>query len=85
MDALHLENFTHHCQKNQQSVEQMVKLAKLYKKSLDDEEKMTKEQLAIKNVGKQDPKRHLGEKVSEMLSDNIVQNLASMLDTSSFQ
>lgn len=46
---------------------------------------MTKEQLEIKNVGKQDPKRHLGETVSQLLSDNIVQNLASMLDTSSFQ
>ncbi len=31
--------------------------------ALEDEEKMTPEQLAIKNVGKQDPKRHLEEKV----------------------
>lgn len=52
---------------------------------LEEQEKMTDEQLAIKNVGKQDPKRHLGETVNEMLADNIVQNLASMLDTASFQ
>lgn len=31
--------------------------------ALEDEEKMTDEELAIKNVGKQDPKRHLGEEV----------------------
>jgi len=30
---------------------------------LEDEEKMTPEQLAIKNVGKADPKRHMEEKV----------------------
>ena len=85
MDSLNLDTFAHHCQKNEQSMQQIVKLAKLYKKSLLDEEKMTPEQLAIKNVGKQDPKRHLAETVNEMLSDNIVQNLASMLDTTSFK
>jgi 26S proteasome regulatory subunit N11 len=46
---------------------------------------MTDEQLAIKNVGKQDPKRHLGDAVNNLLADNIVQGLASMLDTASFQ
>jgi hypothetical protein len=32
--------------------------------ALEEEEKMTPEQLAIKNVGKLDPKRHLEEKVT---------------------
>jgi hypothetical protein len=36
-------------------------------KALEEEEKMTPEQLAIKNVGKLDPKRHLEEKVSHWL------------------
>lgn len=85
MDAMTLERYCTHCSKNEQSVEQMLKLAKLYKKSLEDEEKMTEEQLAIKNVGKQDPKRHLGDTVNQMLSDNLVQNLAAMLDVSVFQ
>jgi hypothetical protein len=35
--------------------------------ALEEEEKMTPEQLAIKNVGKLDPKRHLEEKVSHWL------------------
>ncbi|VDK50230.1 unnamed protein product [Anisakis simplex] len=85
MDSLGLEKFSVHCEKNQESMANMLKLAKLYKKDLEEQEKMTEEQLAIKNVGKQDPKRHLGETVNEMLADNIVQNLASMLDTASFQ
>uniref|UniRef100_A0A914S7D4 MPN domain-containing protein n=1 Tax=Parascaris equorum TaxID=6256 RepID=A0A914S7D4_PAREQ len=73
MDSLGLMRFSAHCEKNHTSMATVLKLAKLYKK------------LAIKNVGKQDPKRHLGETVNEMLADNIVQNLASMLDTASFQ
>lgn len=85
MESLHLENYHNHCQHNEESVQQMLKLAKLYKKSLEEEEKMTEDQKAIKNVGKQDPKRHLHETVNKMLADNIVQNLASMLDTASFQ
>lgn len=85
MESLYLENFSNHCRNNEQSVSQMLKLAQLYKKSLEDEENMTDEQKAIKNVGKQDPKRHLNETVNKMLSDNIVQNLASMMDTASFQ
>ncbi|VDP60028.1 unnamed protein product [Schistosoma mattheei] len=44
-------------------------------KSLEDEEKMTPEQLAIKN----DPKRHLGEHVDELMTSNITQSLGAML------
>lgn len=53
--------------------------------ALEDEEKMTPEQLAIKNVGKQDPKRHLEEKVDVLMSANIVQCLGAMLDTVVFK
>lgn len=53
--------------------------------ALEDEDKMTPEQLAIKNVGKQDPKRHLEEKVDTLMSANIIQCLGSMLDTVVFK
>lgn len=53
--------------------------------ALEDEEKMTPEQLAIKNVGKQDPKRHLEEKVDVLMAANIVQCLGAMLDTVVFK
>lgn len=53
--------------------------------ALEDEEKMTPEQLAIKNVGKQDPKRHLEEKVDILMTTNIVQCLGAMLDTVVFK
>ena len=62
----------------------MLELVKNYKQALEDEDTMTKEQLAIKNVGKQDPKRHLEEKVDQVMTSNIVQTLGAMLDTISF-
>ncbi len=46
---------------------------------------MTPEQLAIRNVGRQDPKRHLQEKVDVLLTTNIVQCLGAMLNTVVFR
>ena len=42
---------------------------------------MTKDEIVIKNVGKQDPKRHLEAKVDVLMSSNIMQCLGAMLDT----
>jgi hypothetical protein len=46
---------------------------------------MSPEQLAIKNVGKQDPKRHLEEKVDTLMTANIIQCLGAILDTAVFK
>lgn len=85
MDGLTLSDYKEHCSINETTVTDMLELAKNYNKSLEDEEKMTPEQLAIKNVGKQDPKRHLEEKVDVLMSNNIVQCLGAMLDTMVFK
>lgn len=85
MDGLTLANYEEHCSINESTVTEMLELAKNYNKALEDEEKMTPEQLAIKNVGKQDPKRHLEEKVDTLMSNNIVQCLGAMLDTVVFK
>merc|ERR1712142_655954 len=45
----------------------------------------TPEQLAIKNVGKQGPKRHLEEHVDVLMTSNIVQCLGAMLNTVVFK
>jgi len=54
-------------------------------KSLDDEVKMTKTQLALKNVGKRDPKRHLEEEVEQLMERNIVQSLGTQINTTAFK
>ena len=79
MDGLTLEDFTQHNEHNGGVVKQMLDLSKNYIKSLEEEESMTPEQLAIRNVGKQDPKRHLEENVDTLMTSNIVQCLAAMM------
>jgi 26S proteasome regulatory subunit N11 len=85
VDGLKLADFSHLCGSNQTSMEKLLSLAKAYSKSLEEEEKMTPEQLAIKNVGRQDPKRHLEEEVDVLLGRNIVQNLGAMIDMMAFK
>ena len=74
--------FCHHFQ---DTIKEMLNLAKNYDKALEEEDKMTPEHLAIKNVAKQDPKRHLEEKVDVMMTTNIVQCLGAMLDAVIFK
>lgn len=57
----------------------------IFVKALEEEEKMTPEQLAVKNVGRQDPKRHLEEEVDVLMTSNIVQCLGAMLSTVAFR
>jgi len=85
VDGLTLRDYNQHCNLNQQTVGEMLQLAKNYDKALEEEEKMTAEQLAIKNVGKLDPKRHLEEKVDVLMTNNVVQCLGAMLDTIVFK
>lgn len=75
MDGLTLTDFNDHCSTNESISKEMVELAKAYNKAVEDEDKLTPEQLAIKNVGKQDPKRHLEEHVSTLMANNVNQIL----------
>jgi len=84
-EGLSLAEYEQHCRLNESTVRDMLELAKTYNKALDDEEKMTAEQLAVKNVGRQDPKRHLEEQVDVLMTSNIVQCLGAMLSTVAFR
>jgi 26S proteasome regulatory subunit N11 len=53
IDGLRLQDYNTHCELNENIVKTMLDLANNYNKALEEEEKMTPEQLAIKNVGKQ--------------------------------
>merc|ERR1711970_406310 len=85
VDGLTLLDYSHQCKTNETTVKEMLDLANNYNKALEDEDKMTPEQLAIKNVGKQDPKRHLEEHVDVLMTSNIVQCLGALLNTVVFK
>ena len=79
VNGLTLKDYNDHCTSNEKTIKDMVELAKAYNKAVEDEDKLTHEQLVVKNVGKQDPKRHLEENVDELMNNNIVQVLGAML------
>jgi 26S proteasome regulatory subunit N11 len=62
----------------------MLALSDAYNKSVIEEATLTKEQLQIRHVGKQDPKKHLEDNVQKSMTNNIVQCLGSMLDAVAF-
>ncbi|CAG8486882.1 10855_t:CDS:2 [Paraglomus brasilianum] len=82
--GLTLTNFNEHTELNEKSVKSMLQLAEAYNKSVQDESTMTPEQLKTRHVGKQDPKRHLEESVEDVMSNNIVMSLGTMIDSVSF-
>ncbi|KAF8572028.1 hypothetical protein P879_00945 [Paragonimus westermani] len=78
-DGLSLADYDTHCTTNHKTLTGMLDLIKAYYKSLEEEEKMTPEQLVVKNVGRMDPKRHLGENVEGLMTSNIAQCVGTML------
>ncbi|KRZ16364.1 26S proteasome non-ATPase regulatory subunit 14 [Trichinella zimbabwensis] len=79
--GLQMDTFSNTRKKNLIWCKTIADCAKSYKKALEEEEKMTPEQLAIKNVGKKDPKRHLEETVDAMLDYNILQCLGTSMNS----
>eukprot|EP00899_Mesostigma_viride_P021437 jgi/Mesvir1/29295/Mv01558-RA.1 len=80
-DGLTVEDFETHGSRNEKLVKEMLSLAGQYNKAVIEEDKMSREKLAVANVGRQDAKKHLEENVAKIMSSNIVQSLGTMLDT----
>jgi len=80
-EGLILQKFDEHSQGNEQLVKEMLELSKKYNKLIQDEITTPPEKLAIQNVGKIDPKKHLCEDVEKLMARNATQLLGAMLDT----
>ncbi|KNC78968.1 26S proteasome non-ATPase regulatory subunit 14 [Sphaeroforma arctica JP610] len=80
-DGLALTCYETHSEENAKTVERMLELAKMYTTAVEEEDSLTEEQMAVRNVGKQDPKRHLEEQVSILMTNNIGQCLGAMTNT----
>mmetsp|Transcript_27176 Transcript_27176/g.85511 ORF Transcript_27176/g.85511 Transcript_27176/m.85511 type:complete len:312 (-) Transcript_27176:174-1109(-) len=79
-EGLLLRSFDDVSDKNVKVLEKIVKLTTDYNQRVQEEEGKTEEEVAVQNVGKVDPKRHLQADVQELMSDNILQALGTMLD-----
>ncbi|KAG7832882.1 hypothetical protein KL943_004330 [Ogataea angusta] len=57
---------------NLEASKKMVKIAKQYVERVVEEKELTEEQLKTRYVGKQDPKKHLGETAEALIEENTV-------------
>lgn len=78
--GLSLVDFEEHAKDNEKSITDMLDLTTKYEKLVKDEIETDAEELMIKNVGKQDPKKHLQDEVDRMMASNIGQTLGAMID-----
>ncbi|PXF44177.1 26S proteasome non-ATPase regulatory subunit 14-like [Gracilariopsis chorda] len=85
MDSLSVSDFEHHSESNEKTITAMLDLAKSYHKAVQEEQKLTPEQLVIARVGKRDAKKHLAADVAQLMAENINQCLGTMLDTVIFR
>lgn len=85
MDSLSVNDFEEHSKRNEDTVASMLELAKAYDKAVQEEQKLTMEELVIARVGKRDAKKHLEADVARIMGENINQCLGTMLDTVIFR
>jgi 26S proteasome regulatory subunit N11 len=82
--GLRIRDTEAHAKKNESTMLNLLSLAKQYNKRLEEEENKSLEEVALANVGKIDPKRHLESDVEALMTSNISQCLGSMLATVAF-
>jgi 26S proteasome regulatory subunit N11 len=80
-DGLHVDRFDSHSQSNEKAMDNLKELADKYEQSVQEEDELPPEKLEIRNIGKQDAKKHLGDNIQSLMSNNVVQTLGAMLDT----
>eukprot|EP01101_Sappina_pedata_P008962 TRINITY_DN5087_c0_g1_i1.p1 TRINITY_DN5087_c0_g1~~TRINITY_DN5087_c0_g1_i1.p1 ORF type:complete len:320 (+),score=152.18 TRINITY_DN5087_c0_g1_i1:27-962(+) len=80
-DGLRVEKFDEQEENNEKIIKNMLHLSNEYNKLVQQEIKISPEKLAIANVGKVDPKKHLQADIEDLMSSNIAQSLGTMLDT----
>mmetsp|Transcript_12060 Transcript_12060/g.30720 ORF Transcript_12060/g.30720 Transcript_12060/m.30720 type:complete len:315 (+) Transcript_12060:201-1145(+) len=83
-DGLTLKNMEAHGEANRDCLKAMSKLAGDYAKSVEEEKETPVEKRAVANVGKQDAKKHLEAKMNELMANNVIQCLGTMIDTVAF-
>lgn len=83
-NVLSMNSFQQCSKENESLSAELASLTESYHKSILEELSMTKEQLALRHVGRQDPKRHLEQKTTEIIANNVTQNVGAMISSLSF-
>ena len=82
--GLNIKDVAAHSRSNEALITRMLGLTKGYNKQVRDEQEKTRVELAVANVGKIDPRKHLKDGVAELMAGNIDQSLGTMVDLAVF-
>merc|ERR1711957_68074 len=80
-DGLKLTKFDEFESSNDTIVKEMLDLTEKYNTVIQEEFKMTEEEFVVKQVGKVDAKKRLEQDADDIMTQNILQALGSMLAT----
>lgn len=80
-EGLKVDGYEKHRAGTEETVQKMVKLVDGYNERVKEEMEKSAEEIIVANVGKVDPKAHLENDLTELMSSNIVQCLGTMVDT----
>uniref|UniRef100_A0A6S8EEN9 MPN domain-containing protein n=1 Tax=Aureoumbra lagunensis TaxID=44058 RepID=A0A6S8EEN9_9STRA len=79
--GLKTTRFESHADSNLTKLQDMASHAKAYNDRIQEEHGKTPDEILVNNVGKIDPRRHLESNVNDLMADNILQLLGTMLAT----
>ncbi len=83
-NALKLNDQEQITERSGEKLEKVGRLCQEWSKRIDEETEKDRKELAIKNTGKMDPKRHINESIEETANENILAILGDMISTQSF-
>lgn len=82
--GLKLVNQEQVTERSAQNIEKTGKWCQEWAKRIEEETQKDKKELAVKNTGKIDPKRHIAEAMEETMNENIISILGGMISTKAF-
>uniref|UniRef100_F1L9A2 26S proteasome non-ATPase regulatory subunit 14 n=1 Tax=Ascaris suum TaxID=6253 RepID=F1L9A2_ASCSU len=88
-EGLMHDEYAEVAKRNHENMLEMVKLIKLYTKEVANEETekdlKSKEELEVNKIGRLNPKRRLEETAQSMMTENIVHEMAGLINANAFQ
>jgi len=79
--SLKQRDYEGHADSNLDTMKTLKRLTKEYNKWIQEENKQTEKEFVVSSVGKMNPKNHLLSNVDDLLHENVMESLGTMLNT----
>ena len=79
--SLKLKDYEAHKKSNIETMKRLEKLTLDYNKWIQEENKQTEKEFVVSSVGKMNPKNHLISNIDDVMNENVMECLGTMLNT----